>query len=140
MFELIPFGNRENELFDSFDRMVNRFLGNPSQECFPCRTDILDQGNHFELDADMPGFKKEDISIGVEGDRLILSAVHKEDTKENDKKYIRRERKYGTLSRSFELSGIDTDKISAGYQDGVLKLILPKMEKTKPQQKKVEIQ
>lgn len=140
MFELMPFSNRENELFDTFDRMVSRFFGNPEQECFPCRTDILDKGDHFELVADMPGFNKEDINIGIEGDQLVLSADHKEESKEDEKNYIRRERRYGTVSRSFDLQGIDTDKISANYQQGVLDVSLPKIAETKPQQKRIEIQ
>ncbi|MCI1966914.1 MAG: Hsp20/alpha crystallin family protein [Oscillospiraceae bacterium] len=140
MFDLVPFDNRSASIFDAFDRALsNGFWGGMDTECAPCRTDILDQGDQFVLLADMPGFRKEDIKINIEGDLLTLSAERKEETNDNQKNFVRRERKYGALSRSFDIQGIDAGKISANYQDGVLTLNLPKIVEKKPASRKIEI-
>lgn len=140
MFDLTPFRKNEDGLFRYFDRMVNdSFFSNWENEAFSCRADIMDNGNSYMLKADLPGFQKEDISIGIEGDRLILSAEHKEEVNENKKNYVRRERKYGTVSRSFGLDGIDAPRISASYKNGVLEVTLPKLVEAKPESKRIEI-
>ena len=140
MFDLIPFERRTNNLFDSFDRWMNEgFFGDMEKEMAACRTDILDKGDKFVLKADLPGFRKEDININIEGDRLTLSAEHKEEVREDKKDYIRRERRYGGLSRGFDIQGIDANRISANYNNGVLELDLPKLVETKPDTRKIEV-
>jgi HSP20 family protein len=140
MFELIPFGHKANGLFDYFDQMVNdSFFGDTDQAFVPARTDILDKGDKYVLKADIPGFNKEDISIDIEGNRLTLTAEHKEEVKEDKNNYIRRERRYGAFARSFDIQGIDASQISASYQSGVLELDLPKVVETKPASHKIDI-
>ena len=140
MFDLIPFENRANNLFDSFDRMMNSgFFGCWSRELAPCRTDILDKGDRYVVRADLPGFKKEDIGISIEGSRLTLTAERKEEVNEDKKDYIRRGRRYGAYSRSFDIEGIDAEKISASYRDGVLELDLPKLPEAKPETRRIEV-
>jgi HSP20 family protein len=140
MFDLMPFKRNEDGFFNTFDRMMNDgVLGDWDSEAFPCRTDILDNGESYVLKADLPGFKKEDIHIGIENDRLVFSAEHKEEVSENKKNYLRRERRYGAVSRSFDLDGIDAGNISASYRDGVLEVTLPKLAEAKPEMKKIEI-
>ena len=140
MFDLIPFESRANNLFDSFDRMMNSgFFGGWGRETAPCRTDILDKGDRYMIRADLPGFKKEDIGIRIEGSRLTLTAERKEEVNEDKKNYIRRERRYGAYSRSFDIEGIDAEKISASYKDGVLELELPKLPETKPETRRIEV-
>ena len=126
MFGMIPFTHDDN-LFHYLDNMEKNFFtgfGDVSQ--FRC--DIQDQGNNFLLEAELPGFKKEDIKIDLKGDTLTISAVHNDVTEEKDQKggYIRRERKFGSFSRSFDVSGIDVSKIDAEYTNGILALNLPK--------------
>lgn len=141
MFDLVPFDNRSGGIFDYFDQMINNgFFGSPDIDCAPCRTDILDRGDKFVLMADMPGFRKEEIKIGIDGDMLTLSAERREEANDGEKNFVRRERKYGSLTRSFDIQGIDTGKISASYQDGVLTLDLPKIVETKPASRKIQIQ
>lgn len=146
MFDLIPFERRSGNLFDTFDRMFDdSFFGGFEKQFAPCRTDIIDQGDEFVLMADMPGFRKEDIKINVQGNELTISAERSEDGSENgngeDKKgnYVRRERRYNALSRSFGLDGIDAGKISASYESGVLKLELPKIKEVLPETTSIEI-
>lgn len=140
MFDLIPFEHRNGSIFDTFDRMMNdSFFGGLGNEYAPCRTDIIDKGDKYQLKADMPGFNKEDINIDVQGDQLTISAEHKEEANEDKKGFVRRERRYGALSRSFDIEGIDADRITASYKNGVLQLDLPKVEKSQPQGRKVQI-
>lgn len=140
MFDLIPFASRANGLFDYFDHVMDsNFFDGMEKEIAPCRTDIIDKGDMYLLKADMPGFRKEDINIDIEGDRLTLTAKHSEETSEDKKNYLRKERIYGVLSRSFDIQGIDAGRISASYNDGVLELELPKMVEAKPEGRKIEI-
>ena len=140
MFDLIPFEHRNNDLFRYFDDMERAFFGGHT-DIAPCKNDILDEGNRFVLKADLPGFKKEDIHLDIEGDRLTISAEHSEENKTEDQKnnFIRRERRYGSMSRSFDVSGIDTSGIQAKYENGVLELTLPKKEATVTPNRRIEI-
>jgi HSP20 family protein len=142
MFDLIPFERRNGSLFDTFDRMMDdSFFGGMEKQFAPCRTDIVDQGDKYLLKADMPGFRKEDIKINVQGDELNITAERKEDNGDKNQKgnYIRRERRYDSLSRSFGLDGIDSGKITASYDNGVLELELPKVVEVKPDTTTIEI-
>ncbi|WP_242846257.1 Hsp20/alpha crystallin family protein [Anaeromassilibacillus senegalensis] len=139
MFDLIPFEHRNNNLFNYFDQMSRNFFGEAEKEFAPCNTDIIDQGNQYLLKADLPGFSKEDVHIDIDGDRLTISAEHTEETKNEDKNFIRRERRYGSMSRSFDISSIDAGSIQAEYKNGVLELILPKKQEAVPASRRIEI-
>lgn len=140
MFDLIPFDRRGNNVFDVFDRMMDdSFFGQGMHDILPCRTDIVDKGNSYLIKADMPGFTKEDIHIDIQGDQLTITAEHKQEVSENKKNFVRRERRCGTLSRSFDIQGIDSGKITAAYTNGVLELTLPKVQEVKPETKTIQI-
>ena len=139
MFELTPFVKRNafSPFFRDFDEDFFRF---PQAAGF--KTDIRDMGNEIRLEADLPGVKKEDIKIDIENKFLTISAERKEEKEEKDAKgnFLRRERSYGSFSRSFDISGIKTEDITARYEDGVLTLILPKKDKELPEKRTLEIQ
>ena len=99
-----------------------------SNELAEFKTDIKDNGNEYVMEADLPGFKKENIKIDIDNDTLTITAERKNENSEKDDKgnYIRMERSYGSFSRSFDVSGINTEEISASYNDGVLTLNMPK--------------
>ena len=145
MFELIPFERRGNRVstYDPFrmlDEMERSFFGgnsHPAMSSF--RTDVTDTGDAFVLDAELPGFKKEDIKIDVENDCLTISAERKLDEEEKQKNFIKRERFYGSFSRSFDVSGVNVDGIEAAYNDGILKLTMPKKVETVPPTRRLEI-
>ena len=139
MFDLIPFERRTSNLFNYLDQMHRAFWGNSESSVVPCSTDIIDQGNQYLLRTDLPGYNKEDIHIDMDGDRMTISAQHKEETQTDDNTYIRRERRYGSMSRSFDVSGIDTSGIQAKYENGVLELTLPKKEATVTPNRRIEI-
>ncbi len=140
MFDLIPFDHSSGNVFDVFDKMMNdSFFGGAERAFAPFRTDIIDEGDKYLLKADMPGFNKNDIQINVEGNQLTIQAERKEEQNENGKGYVRRERRYGALSRSFDIEGLDASKINASYQNGVLEVELPKPVEEKPTSKVIEI-
>lgn len=103
------------------------------------RTDIEDAGDKLILSADLPGFKKEDIKIDVDDDRLVINAERHSNYEKKDGSYLRCERSYGSYSRAFSLNGINANDIHAAYEDGVLKLELPKQQPTKPETRRLEI-
>lgn len=140
MFEMMPF-TRGIDLYRPFrdlEELERSLFSNNSVNAF--RTDIRDAGDAYVLEADLPGMKKDDIHIDIDGDRLSISAERNAVKEEKDDGYIRCERSYGAFSRSFDISGIRGEEISAAYEDGVLKLTLPKQSKTVPASRRLEIQ
>lgn len=104
------------------------------------RTDVTDEGDHYLLETDLPGFDKKDIQLELDGDTLKIRAERhsKVEQKEKDK-VVRMERSYGSYSRSYDVSQIDADAIQAKYENGVLQLVLPKKEQLPPASRKIEI-
>ena len=143
MFELVPYGRRRNltfyNPFEELETMQNRLFGGNVVREF--RTDIRDAGESYMLEAELPGFKKEDIVVNIEGDTLTIRAERNEENEEKDGKgnFVKRERCYGSFSRSFDMTGIRTEDVSAAYEDGILKLTLPKKQETLPASRKLEI-
>lgn len=135
-----------NNQYDMMDTMFNNFeksfFGDFGTLGSGFQTDIQDQGDHYLLEAELPGFQKEDIHIDMDGDYLTISAEHKDEVNDEDKEhnYIRRERRYGSFKRSFNVAGIETDAIKAAYKNGVLELTLPKKTEQIPASRQIEIQ
>ena len=101
------------------------------------KTDIRDTEDSYELDVDLPGYKKDEISAQFKDGYLTISASKNTENEEKDKKgnYIRRERYNGTMSRSFYVGdAIHQDDIHAKYEDGILKLSIPKKTKQEVEQ------
>ena len=150
MFELRPYSRKNNSLYNPFremDELEKQFFGSPfeffdnsAMDAF--KTDIKDEGDHYELEADLPGFDKKDIKLDVNGDVLTVSAERHSEHEDKDKKgkYVRCERSYGSYSRQFDLSGVKADEIKAKYEDGVLKLTMPKKTETLPKAHRLEIE
>lgn len=140
---LVPYFRRNSMLFDPFrewEEAERSFF--PEQSAAAFQTDIVDQGDGYELDADLPGFRKEDIHVELKGDRLTIQAERNSEHEEKDKKgsFVRCERSYGKFTRSFGVEGIDTAAIRIRYEDGVLKLFLPKIMQTQPESRQLEIE
>jgi HSP20 family protein len=108
---------------------------------FSPRVDIVDRDDHYEITAEMPGIRKEDIHITLENGVLRLEAeTNQEETEEKEGKVIRQERRYGKYVRSFDLGGdIHEEDINASFENGVLKLTAPKKTKEVPAQRRIEI-
>ena len=92
------------------------------------KTDGRETENTYEVDVDLPGFKKDEIKVDLKDGYLTISAAKGLDKDEKDKegKYIRQERYAGACSRSFYVGDVETKDVSAKYEDGILKISLPK--------------
>ena len=142
MFGMIPFERNDDNFFDLFDNFERKFFGNSSAALPDFRTDIRDAGDRFVLEAELPGFNKEDIKLDVKDGILTISAQHSENKDEKDDKgsYIRRERRFGSFTRSFDVTGVDEEHITASYNNGVLELSLPKVVPVVPEAKRIAIE
>ena len=115
---------------DEFWGKKNPLYGKHAQNMM--KTDIRETDGSYELDVDLPGFKKDEIKVQLKDGYLTLAAAKGLDKDEKDKEgnYIRRERYAGTLSRSFYVGDEVTQAdIKARYEDGILRLSVPKKEK-----------
>ena len=95
------------------------------------KTDIKETDNGFELDIDLPGYKKEDVKAELKDGYLTITASRNEnkDEKDSEGRYVRRERFTGTASRSFYVGeDITEEDVKAKFEDGILKLSVPKKE------------
>ena len=92
------------------------------------KTDVRETEHTYEVDVDLPGFKKDEIKLDLKDGYLTISAAKGLDKDEKDKegKYIRQERYAGACSRSFYVGDVETKDVSAKYEDGILKISLPK--------------
>jgi len=137
---MIPYTNRNSsslmDLFDEFERSV---FGESGRRLPAFSTDIRDEGDHYMLEAELPGFKKEDISLDLKEGILTITATHNEECQVEEGTYIRRERRFGSFQRSFDVSGIDERGITAGYDSGVLSVRLPKVKPAEPETFRINI-
>ncbi|MBN1949484.1 MAG: Hsp20/alpha crystallin family protein [Candidatus Cloacimonetes bacterium] len=131
--KIVPY-RRERNLMPAmsvFDNFMNRIFedeaGNDIQRAMAL--DIIEEDDKFIIEANLPGFKKDDISIGIEENELIIEAKKEEKNEEKKGSYCRCERYHGNFRRVLSLSdNIDRDKIDAAYEDGVLIIKIPKVE------------
>lgn len=119
-----------SDFFDS-DRLLSpKWFGEP-EEMLPA-VNIKENGKRFEIELAAPGFSKDDFKISVDSDILTITAEKEEEKKEVTEEYRRREFSYNAFSRSFTLPKTATnEKIDAKYENGLLKLVVPKKEEAK---------
>ncbi len=151
MFELIPVNRRKNYLvhrnlfWHDMDTLFDQFfndsllLAKPSEKT-GMRVDIKDTQDAFVIEAELPGINKENIDIKIQDNLLTLSVNQEENSENNKDSYLVRERRVRSLQRSFDVSAVDADKISAKFENGLLALQLPKKELVKPESRKIDIE
>lgn len=122
-----------------FSSQFNNFFDDVFRRFDRGSTDVLDKGDHYLLQAELPGFQKEDISVNLENDTLIIKANHQEEVNEEEGNYIRRERNTSSFQRVFSVAGVDKDNISAMYNNGILEVTLPKTNAAKESYRSIEI-
>ena len=106
------------------------------------KTDVLETDSSYELDVDLPCFKKDEISVTLENGYLTISAAKDLDRDKKDKEgnYIRQERYAGAMSRSFFVGdAVTQDEVKAKYENGILKLSIPKKAETEAAENKNKI-
>lgn len=119
--DLMP---RKIYLDDIFDDFISS-KKEPKMKC-----DIYEKGNNYHIEMDIPGFNKNEISVETKNGYLTIIAEKNNEVNNEDKekKYIRRERTYGKYERSFYLGDLDAENISAKFENGILKITVPKKE------------
>ena len=127
-----PFENLTRE-FDVLNRIFNSGQGNGARLA-PYGVDIREDGDSLVVEAELPGFKKEEVDITLENQTLTISAEKKEEHREEKKgDYLLNERRYSRFLRSFTLPPtVDEKTVNAKLEDGVLTVSLNKREETKP--------
>lgn len=142
MFSLVPFSrrgsgiSRRDDFFFGLDRFFNEFFSDPFFSRFasfasPIRADVRETENEYIVEAEIPGVRKEDITIEISDDVLTLGVDTRREINEESEGYIYRERSTGSFKRSFHIQNVKSDQVKASYKDGVLTIVLPKADKTK---------
>ena len=135
MIRNIPFNIRNNaeKGRESIERMMDYLMEQPlnpigkvSGALASFRVDIVDAEDRYEIQAELPGFSKEEISLSYEADKYLTIAAECPETV-GGLKYVCRERRNGKFERTFMVDGIDWDNVSAGFDNGILKVSLPKV-------------
>ena len=138
-----PFNLTRHDPFSDLDDLFKGFFVRPvafeGQPQMQIKMDVKEDDNAYTVHADIPGVKKEDIQVSIEGNQVSISAESKMEKEEKKgEKVLRSERYYGKVARSFTLAhDVDEAKAQAKYTDGVLELTLPKKATTAG--KKLEI-
>ena len=139
MFSLVPFSRSLSHTPSFFGDDMFRSFMNYRDVCGGFCVDVREEGDCYELTAEVPGVQKEQIDLSVEQDVLTITVEREE--RRQDEKSLYAERRYGRASRSFSLEGIDQEGISAHCRNGVLTVRLPKSQEEKQKGKKqIDIQ
>ncbi len=133
------YGNRTSNLnsfwtdpFEAINSFFPAFWGdngtNLEKSFSNFATDVVEKEDEYILQAELPGFAREDISVDLRDDVLTITARHNEETNEEDKesKYLRRERRTSSYCRSFRVQNVQPEDIDASYTNGVLEIRFPK--------------
>ena len=133
---LVPNKLYLNDVFDDF------MFPTMKDDFGKMKCDIYEKDGAYHLEMDVPGFDKKDVQIEIDdNDYLTITAEKSSENNEedDDKNYIRKERNYGKYQRSFYVGGIDKDNIQANFENGILKISMPKKEEEKSSKKTIEI-
>lgn len=127
------------EVFPELFRGLMSPVATPRPQALDIRIDVKETAGEYKVQAEMPGVRKEDIHVQIDGNRVAISAEVKQEAEQKEgERLLRTERYYGAVARSFQLaSELDDEKADAKFENGVLTLTLPK--KTAPAAKRVTI-
>ena len=126
----------DDNIFDDFMFPVVKENNLGKMKC-----DIYEKEGIFYLEMDIPGFDKNDVDIQIDDNDYLTITAEKSSCNEeiDEKNYIRKERTYGKYQRSFYVGNIDKNGIEASFENGILKVIMPKKEEEKLSTQKIEI-
>lgn len=117
---------------------LNRLFGTQAAHAWSPALDVYEDKDNFVVQAELPGLKREDIEVSLHDGTLTISGERKAEQRSDDAEIYRAERHVGRFQRTVGLpTTVDTDKVKAGYTDGVLTVTLPKTEEAKP--KKIDV-
>ncbi|HEY7890789.1 MAG TPA: Hsp20/alpha crystallin family protein [Solirubrobacteraceae bacterium] len=126
-----------SELGDLRGRLIDELFEGRQREWSPA-IDVVRENGDLVVRADVPGIKPEEVKIEVEDDILTVSGEHEERKEEKDKNFLRRERRYGSFSRSMTLPpGVEAKKIKAKTHDGIVEVTIPLPQEAKKEKVKI---
>lgn len=126
----------DDDLFDDFFEMERRPMFGKHERMW-MKTDVKEKEDSYELEMDLPGFKKEEVQIELDRGYLTITASKNHDVNEDQDNYIRKERYYGSCSRSFYVGeNVRHEDIKANFSEGILHLNIPKLDQQKVENKK----
>ncbi|AET67697.1 molecular chaperone (small heat shock protein) [Desulfosporosinus orientis DSM 765] len=136
MFDIVPFARRNSvipktsDLFDIegiFENLFNdRFFPAMYKNSSQMKVDIKESEEAFVIEAELPGIQKDEMNIQIDEDKLTISVQKKEQKDEERDNYIRRERSYSAMTRSFAIANVEIEKANAKFENGILVINLPK--------------
>lgn len=144
---MVPF-KRNNSIRkgDDVENFFNSFFNNDFLTPFNMnlfnnglKVDLKETDTSYLIEADLPGIKKDAIDLSFNNNYLTISAKRDDTVEDNKENFIRQERRYGEFKRSFYIDNVDEKNINASFEEGVLKIELPKLEKGKGNSNKIEI-
>jgi len=135
--DLLDIREEMDRLFEDF---FSESLKRRTDGFWSPRVDISERDDEILLTAELPGVSRDDIKVTLQDNVLTLKGEKREERERKDKKHHVLERAYGSFQRSFTLPAcVETDKITASYKDGLLKIRLPKTEEAKAKEIKIEV-
>ena len=118
------------------DNVFDEFFTPNRDEFLKMKCDIYEKDGIYTMEMDIPGFNKKDVNIEIDdNDYLTITAEKKYKKDDEDKNYVRKERSYGKYQRSFYIGDINKEKIDASFENGILKITMPKKEKEESSKK-----
>ena len=126
-----------------FDRLFDDWLtpttrGLRTESHFVPACEVEEQNDHYLLTLEMAGVKKDDIKMEAMDNQIVISGERRNETRQKDDELAYSERRFGKFQRTFALpAGVDVNQVEANYQDGVLRIVVPKAESAKPRQIKI---
>lgn len=149
MFNLVPFAGRNSgiqrsrDLFnieDIFENFFNdRFFPSLYKNSSQMKVDIKENEKEYILEVELPGIKKEEVNLEIDEGRLTISVRKDEQKEDKQDNYIRKERSFSAMTRSFEVSDVETDGIDAKFENGLLLITLPKKQEKEVKGRRIEI-
>lgn len=137
--ELSPF-SALRDLESQFGRLFDEFAEGGGPRTWSPAIDLTEQDDSYELEADLPGMKKEDIELVVVDNLVTIKGERKSQSEARREGYHRFERQYGGFTRTFEIpGGFKAEGVNASFENGVLRVTLPKREEMKPKQIEVKV-
>ncbi|NMB96122.1 MAG: Hsp20/alpha crystallin family protein [Clostridiaceae bacterium] len=156
MFGLTPYRKNSSlrkrdgfgEISDFIDNFFNDSIMSPflsgvnflRNEFSPMKADVRETEKEYVIDVEIPGAKKENINLDLRDDVLNVCVEQNEIVNEERENYIRKERRYGSYSRSFYVPDVKHEEITAKYKDGILTINLPKTDDVRKKSRKIDIQ
>lgn len=148
MFGIVPF--RKNNSIDKrnvwdFDSLFDSFFSDSFMPAFftsesRIKADLRETDKEYIIDAEIPGADKKDIKLELRDDTLTIGVDRSEEVNEEREGYIRKERHYGSCSRSFYVGDVKQQDINAKYENGILTVVLPKQNEGKKNSHRIDIQ